>query len=1031
MTNPDSGSDIDKILDRYADPDMCVAIVGVGLRLPGADNPDELWKNLVEGRRSIHQFSPEQIAKFTGRDPSPSLIPYYGQINGVDRFDYDFFNLTPSEALIMDPQHRIFLECCWEAFEDAGVVPENSRLRVGVFAGQSESEYLQLLYRERDRATHKQDSSENQKKYSGPVWASDWQLRLATGLDFLATRVSYAFNLTGPAMTIQTGCSTSLVSVIQAVQSLILGDCDLALAGGSSVHYIPRFGEYNEGSILDPRGKCQAFDADAKGTVASNGVAVVLLKRLEDALRDGDNIQSVVIGYMANNDGRAKVGFTAPSIEGQSRAIKGALINGSIDPASISFIECHGTGTPLGDPIEIAALKKAFGAGWTSADREKKITLGSIKSNIGHTDAAAGAAGLIKMLLSLKHGTKPPSLDFSKPNPALGIEESPFAIQQERELWTGDQKRGAVSSFGIGGTNAHVVLEEAPVEPPESTAEYIIVPVSGHTSEATRIYAERIKHAIETRPPSQIGNLAYTLQVGRKEFSFRRAYVFKQNQSISLNPAVIDANCDETVWLFAGHGSQYKGMAIELYQRHALFRDTCDHVARLFNSHGIDISPLFVRFNDENNENKANEDVSQKLDLMTYSQAFNFCVQYAMGCLLKKVLRKPPKALVAHSLGMFAAATLAGVFSLEDAVAIVALRSRLFDQAPEGKMLAVKGAYEHSLIRDADVSVAAINQKDQFVLSGAKIAIDALALRLESSGYEVKALRISSAAHSHLMNSSYDTYLKLLKRIQYSPPLIQLYSDLTGDILSPEQATSPDYWASHLNSTVAFSSVIENLAGRLENTVLVEIGAGRTLTSLITSTHQVPAVLSVPHALDEECSHFFFKKCIARLWELGIGIKWGHVEDHHPLVRKISVPVRSFERKKLKLGNYDLDILHQQTAPRENDSSLVSSSAMSLAVSLAMSNSSTLTQEILSVADSPNRFENLEARIVALFAQVTGRSSLDSNSNFFRLGGDSLMSLQVLKVLRSELEIKIPAKSIFQNPTPHLLAQFLREAQNA
>lgn len=974
---------LEQILQEYPNADMCIAVVGIGLRLPGANSPTEFWRNLIEGRNGIREFSREQITRLLGREPSPEQIPFFGQISDVDRFDYDFFNFLPSEALMVDPQHRVFLECCWQALEDAGVVPEGIRSRIGVFAGQSESEYLQLLY--------KHGIKQEQ-------FASDWQMRLATGIDFLATRVSYALDLTGPAMTVQTGCSTSMIAVIQAAQSLILGDCDVALAGGSSVHFIPRFGEYAEGGILDPRGTCRAFDVDSKGTVASNGVAVVVLKRLEDALRQRDNIQSVIIGYQSNNDGRAKIGFTAPSIEGQSRAIKGALINGDIDPESIAFIECHGTGTQLGDPIEIAALKKVFGA------NQNKISIGSVKSNIGHTDAAAGVAGLIKMALSIKNGAKPPSIHFSKPNPALTLEDSPLVIQSIHEKWEWPHRRGAVSSFGIGGTNAHVVLEESPVSTPNLNAKNVIITVSGHTPEVALAHAKNIKEFISKQTKANLGNIAFTLQTGRKEQLFRHAFVVDENEPIAEKCDVKKAKLLSTVWLFPGHGAQYWGMTKEMYQQDSAYRSSCDEVMRLFRLHDIDLAPAL---RGEKEHQGLNDQHS-----MVQAQAFNFCVQYAIGARLQKILKRPPTAMAAHSLGMFAAATLAGVFSLTDAVAIVAQRSRLFDQAPKGKMIAVKGLYDPNLIKAYEVSLAALNQKDQFVLSGSELEIEKLTRDLEASGYEVKPLRISSAAHSHLMNDSYEPYLKFLKGLQFSPPNLALYSDLTGELLTPEQATSPEHWASHLNSTVMFAKVIENLGSSSTDTLFIEVGPGRTLTGLLNASHASPSSLTVPHALDEKCSHFFFKECIARIWELGGAIHWNQIEETNSIAHKVSVPTLPFERHKLSFKNFDLELNN------------VSLSAPSFQVSQAQSSEPALAP-LPAEALQPNQ-EQLVLTIIGLFTRATGKPDVTPESNFFALGGDSLMAMQMLKALRQDLGMSIPARALFKNPTPLSLAQFLQ-----
>ncbi|HEY0602390.1 MAG TPA: type I polyketide synthase, partial [Herpetosiphonaceae bacterium] len=774
-----------------------IAIIGMAGRFPGAPDLDAFWRNLSAGVESITFFADDDLLA-VGVDPAalsdPSYVKAGGALEQADRFDAGFFGYSPREAALIDPQQRVFLETSWQALEHASYDPERYSGQIGVFGGVSLNRYWLNLYTNHElRAT-----------------TDGFQGMISNDRDFLTTRVSYKLNLTGPSVTVQTACSTSLVAVHLACQSLLSGGCDIALAGGSSIGDAQSLGYwYQEGGIQSPDGHCRAFDAQARGTVSGNGVGVVVLKRLEDALADGDTIHAVIRGSAINNDGALKVGYTAPSIDGQVKVIRAAQLMAEIEPETIGYIEAHGTGTPVGDPIEITALARAFGA----AGANTRCAIGAVKTNIGHLDAAAGVAGLIKTVLALKHRQIPPSLHFQTPNPQIDFAGSRFYVNTQLSEWTATDapRRAGVSSFGIGGTNAHLILEEAPTVAPSDPAQpWQLLLLSAKTETALEQATDNLLTYLRENPATNLADVAYTLQVGRKAFSQRRAVVCRdRDQAIALlearDPRQVLTTSGEPrerpiVFLFPGQGAQYVGMGRDLYDGEPVFRQAVDRCAELLRPQlGVDLRNVLYPGAQQA------ESAGQQLSQTWLAQPALFVVEYALAQLwISYGVR--PGAMLGHSIGEYVAATLAGVLSLADALKLVAARGRLMQQLPGGSMLGV--ALAESALRPLlgpALDLAAINGPASCVVSGSHAAIEELRAQLAAQGIESRLLHTSHAFHSAAMDAIRAPFAELVGSVRLSPPQSPYLSNLTGGWISAAEATDPRYWARHLRETVRFA----------------------------------------------------------------------------------------------------------------------------------------------------------------------------------------------------------------------------------
>jgi acyl transferase domain-containing protein/SAM-dependent methyltransferase/acyl carrier protein len=781
-----------------------IAVIGLAGRFPGARDVGELWRNLCGGVESIRRLSREEMLA-AGVDPAalddPRWVPAGGVLDGSGLFDAAFFQITPREAELLDPQHRIFLECAWEALEDAGCDPARFSGAIGAFAGSGLNTYL----------LH--------NLIPGGESAFNPQVAIANDKDFLTTRLSYKLDLKGPSLDVQTGCSTSLVTVVLACQSLLNFQCDLALAGGVAVREPQSSGYlHQENGILSPDGHCRPFDAQAGGTVPGNGVGVVALKRLEDALADGDAIRAVILGAALNNDGSSKVGFTAPGVAGQAEVVATALAVAGVEPGDVSLIEAHGTATPLGDPIEVRALDRVFR---TEGFRPGSCALGSLKSNLGHLDAAAGVAGLIKTVLALEHRQIPPTLHFTSPHPEAGLEGGPFYVPAELRPWETDAlpRRAGVSSFGIGGTNAHVILEEAPSRPAAKAvdgAELLIL--SARTESALEATTARLSQHLEAQPEIPLRDVAHTLRLGRRQMEVRRAVVVRdQGDAVAaladpqrvLTALIADIPKGDVrvAFLFPGQGAQHEGMAAGLYEREPAFRKAMDACRESG-------PPWPLPYPD------TTETVQPAL----------FAVEYALAKLWQSWGVKPA-AFLGHSLGEYVAACLAGVFPLATAMRLVTLRGQLMQSLPPGAMLSVSLSEDDFRPLLGEAEIAAVNAPDRCVATGSPEAIERLRQTLAERGIEARPLPVERAFHSRDVEPILATFMEEVRRARPAAPEIPWISNVTGTWITAEQATDPAYWGEHLRRTVRFADGVRELTNE-PGWVLLEVGPGQTLTSL-------------------------------------------------------------------------------------------------------------------------------------------------------------------------------------------------------
>jgi amino acid adenylation domain-containing protein len=866
-----------------------IAVIGKSGRFPKAENLSQFWQNLCDGKEAISFFTDEELLS-SGVDPEllrrPNYVKAMGIVEDADLFDAQFFGFTPREAQLIDPQQRMFLECAWEALEDAGYASDDPGM-VGVYASSTLSTYLRNLL-----------------SNSEILGSSDiMQLVSGNDKDYVATRVSYKLNLRGPSVCVQSACSSSLVAVHLACRSLLTYECDIALAGGVSLGVPLKQGYlYEEGGITSPDGHCRAFDARANGTIIGYGCGIVVLKRLSDAIKDGDAIQAIIRGSAVNNDGSSKVGYTAPSVDAQADVIRSALAVARVPSETVSYIETHGTGTVLGDPIELTALSKAFRSG---AGRKDKCAIGSIKSSIGHLDAAAGVAGLIKTVLVLEHKTLVPSLNFETPNPKAGFDGSPFYVNTRLTEWpvNGTPRRAGVTSLGIGGTNVHMVLEEAPdFEKKPSDRKHHLLLISAKSQKALESLTTKISDHLQSHPGLQLSDVAYSLQVGRKSFPYRRALVcetlaeamegLKNPNGEGVANGLTELRNRPVVFMFPGGGTQYPGMGRELYQQERVFRESFDKCTELLMPIlGQDLRTL-VHSDTAEMEAAASALVRPSLGLPAI-----FATEYAMAQQFKS-WGIEPKWMIGHSLGEYAAACMAGVFSLPDALALVALRGRLFETLPQGAMASVQ-------MREADVadlrlegvSIAAINGPDACVIAGKVSAIDQATAILESKGIESRRLHIETASHCSMVDAIAGELRSFLERLKLSIPQIPFISNLTGTWITPDQAVDPGYWVQHLRNTVRFADGISELQ-KQPGIALLELGPGHTLSTLartLVRGKSVAVISSMKHPQETVPETRVLYASLGRLWLAGIDVNWKalHADEQ---CRRVSLPTYPFER---------------------------------------------------------------------------------------------------------------------------------------
>jgi acyl transferase domain-containing protein len=974
-----------------------IAIIGMSGAFPGCANVDEFWDNLCLGKEMI---------RFCGSPPAEGLnaashpakwVPVLACMDGIDLFDADFFGITPHEAEITDPQHRILLEHSWRAMEHAGYDCRGYTGATGVFAGATINTYL----------------LQNIASNPGLVRSLDpVKVNVGNGADFLTTRISYKLNLRGPSHAVQSACSTSLVAVHCACRSLLDFECDMALAGGVSINVTLLQGyRYQEGGIVSPDGHCRPFDAQAQGTVFGGGVGVVVLKRLEDAITDGDCIHAVVCGSAINNDGLQKAGFTAPSVEGQAEVIVEALSSAGLSPEEIGYIECHGTGTPLGDPVEVRALSKAFGRG-----KAGTCALGSVKSNVGHLDAAAGVAGLIKAVLCLQHKTLPPTLHFHEPNPQINFAESPFYVNTALKPWQNEcgTLRAGVSAFGVGGTNAHIVLEEAPPQGSYPRGRSVqLLAISARTRKALAQMADNLANHLLGHENLELEDVAYTLQCGRQHFACRHTVVCRtREEAITLlrqAPALLDAGMPVVgeggaqegppgvVFMFPGQGAQHAGMGQELYREELVFRrhlDQCSEILRPYL--GLDLNQLI-------SSGRQEEEINQTW----LAQPALFALEWALAQLWMAWGLKP-QAMLGHSLGEYTAACIARVMTLEEGLGLVAERGRLMQQAPPGAMVAIPLSSEQTgRLLKQELEIAAINAPDLTVVSGPVAEIEELQKRLLQQKVECRRLHTSHGFHSRSMDGAIAPFVETVKKVRLRAPEAPVISCVTGKFLRAEDAIDPMYWGRQMRAPVQFAEGIREVMTR-GGRVMLEVGPGQGTCRLaarqwktMTDRLLLPSMPGSVHG--NQCEALM--NALGRMWEAVVQIDWSsfHAQQRR---RRVPLPAYPFERKRYWITSDDSGSRATASQPERIHSDHRRESPAALPEN---------TRPLLRNAYvTPNN--EIERTIVSIVEKVLGIHPVGVTDNFGDLGGDSLAAVTVVNEINSRFECNLRVADFYEKP---------------
>jgi acyl transferase domain-containing protein len=1009
-----------------------IAIVGRSARFPGAPDAEAYWSIIRDGIETITLFTPEQLRAAGVAEEiisHPEYVPAKGYLEDADMFDARLFGVTPADAELMDPQHRVFLEACYAALEDAGIDPFRSAGPIGIFAGATATTYFIANLLANPDVLAKVGTG---------------QLSLATQNDFVATRVAYKLDLRGPALTVASACSTSLVATHYAAQALLAGECDVALAGGVSIS-CPMV----RGYLYEPMGICasdghtRTFDADADGTVPSNGVGVVVMKRLSDALADGDCIRAVIRGSAVTNDGSDKVGFTAPSVSGQARAAAEAMAVAGVMPDEVDYVEAHGTATRAGDPIEMAALAQAYSDGGV---KPGSIAIGSVKTNIGHTDAAAGVSGLLKVVLSLENEVMPPMLHYRRPNPEIDMDANPFRVHLEAAPWTrGERPRLAgVNSMGMGGTNAHMILEEAPARPPRPRREGLqLLRLSARTRAALDQMEQRLADHVAAHPEDDLADVAHTLRVGRVNHRHRRALVVRGGSG------PVDMTAAETVsgeavaprpvlLVFPGQGTQHPGMGQALYQRYRRYREVVDEGAGVLHDElGLDIRSLLFPAPGEEDAAAA------ALRQTCHAQPALFLVEVALARLLED-FGITPAGLLGHSVGEYVAAHVGGTISFADGLRLVAVRGRLMQELPAGAMLNVgMPADEVAAQLDTTLSIAAINEESSCVVSGPVAGIEQLDEKLTGAGIATRRLHTSHAFHSAMLEPMLPALREAVAKVALQTPVLPWVSNLTGALVTDEQAVSPEYWVSHTRSCVRFGDGLAALVGE-QRPLVLEVGPGRVVAALANRLLAGSAVSAMRHASETADDEAVLLQAVGQLWAKGAAATGPGDVDASPV--RVPLPTYPFERVRYwidpvqsaqggsaapggaKFGD-NVGWFHSSHKDDDQPAGVSMAAAAAAASASASVESTTGVASVVASASASTVAEpvaELEMLVLDVWRDLFGAEPIEDD-DFFTMGGDSLLAGRMAARLHAVLGVELTVPEIFEAQTVAGIRELIEE----
>ena len=992
-----------------------IAIIGMSGKYPQSENLEDFWSNLANGKELVKFYTDEEIKALGALEDNinnPDFIKAIADLEDPYSFDYKFFGYTKAEAMVMDPQIRLMHEQVWLALEHAGYNPKKYSGKIGLYLSAADNVDWRAF-----------------TLMTGNDQVNPFYLNQVSNKNFISTLISYNLDLQGPSYYIDTACSSSLVAVHQACRSLLMRECNIAVTGGIRIYSKPYRGHFHqEGMTNSKDGHCRAFSIDSSGIVSGEGVGVIALKTLENAINDGDRIHAVIRSSVVNNDGNRKVGYTAPSITGQYECIKQAHQIAEVEANTITYVEAHGTGTKLGDPVEVEALNKAF-----NYDTTHNCALGSVKTNIGHLDAAAGVTGLIKTVLALKNQELPPSLHFEQPNPEINFSSGPFTVNTKLTRWecnNGVPRRAGVSSFGIGGNNAHVILEEAPnihLDTTNDVNSKFLITVSARDQSSLSQYQQSLAQSLENDYNDfPLKNIAYTL--GRREaLDYGRFSVVKSKEELlsflkedenQLSAGRIKSK-KKTAFLFSGSGSQYTNMGKGLYEAFPVFKKYIDEgLQTLEKISGLNLSD--VVFQEGTGSSKINKN--------EYTQPIVFIFGYSLAKFLQELGIKPD-VMIGHSTGEYIAAAISGVFSFEDALHLVTKRAELMKKTPHGSMLSVTMAADQlEPYLDDFTSISVINAPQSCVVSGRESSISGLYDRLQSEDVECSKLRISVGGHSFLMDCILDDFEQELNKINFSKPSVPFISNLNGEVIQDDEVTTPAYWLKHLRGVVNFSKGIKTLLSE-KNLAVIEVGPGNALSTLCkqhaeytTNHHFVTNV--VRHPLQEVNDKDMFLQKLGEIWLQGLGVAFDALYPEG--IQKLSLPLYSFRKTKLP-AKVDIQSLTSNLAQPGQKIGFHQLAGNEFLGEDEEEIDEEITTRLQNNYVAPNNAT--EEKLAAIWSDFFAISKVGVQDSFFDIGGNSLKGVTMIKLIQKEFGVKIQMKDFFKKATIEELAKEVDIAQ--